>query len=431
MFYYLSLKKNFLRNNFIILFMNNKNIRVGLEIELEGKLYQTLEGKLVEKIIAEANYEPEENIWKNILEGHSFKVTEKMSPKLFELFQSVKRKLNYRKPIDFYITNSAELNAFALTRPDENDADIINLNSALVSMFDDDELRFVVGHEIGHLITRYARVVKLINFVFPEAEKMPIILAHKIELWQKVSELTADRFGYIASPSVEKCVSGFFKMASGLNTDRIDFDYKAYIADNEKILEYFSQNRNIFTHPVNPLRIKAITLFSESNLYEDFTNEKEFTPDDKLNAEMDKLIAILQTISSSPMDAYRKQFLASAGLIMASVDKNINEDEYESILESLSNYTVFPQEYLNEICHTSTEEVFKSSIINIIQQNPAERFQLLQYMANIAFSDNSIFNKEINFLFEVGENMLGLSRREIAQILASTVQQGFIPELYR
>ena len=411
--------------------MNNKNIRVGLEIELEGKLFQTLEGKLVEKIIAEANYEPEENIWKNILEGHSFKVTEKMSPKLFELFQSVKRKLNYRKPIDFYITNSAELNAFALTRPDENDADIINLNSALVSMFDDDELRFVVGHEIGHLITRYARVVKLINFVFPEAEKMPIILAHKIELWQKVSELTADRFGYIASPSVEKCVSGFFKMASGLNTDRIDFDYKAYIADNEKILEYFSQNRNIFTHPVNPLRIKAITLFSESNLYEDFTNEKEFTPDDKLNAEMDKLIAILQTISSSPMDAYRKQFLASAGLIMASVDKNINEDEYESILESLSNYTVFPQEYLNEICHTSTEEVFKSSIINIIQQNPAERFQLLQYMANIAFSDNSIFNKEINFLFEVGENMLGLSRREIAQILASTVQQGFIPELYR
>ena len=411
--------------------MNNKNLRVGLEIELEGKLYQTLEGKLVEKIIAEANYEPEENIWKNILEGHSFKVTEKMSPKLFELFQSVKRKLNYRKPIDFYITNSAELNAFALTRPDENDADIININSALVSMFDDDELRFVVGHEIGHLITRYARVVKLINFVFPEAEKMPIILAHKIELWQKVSELTADRFGYIASPSVEKCVSGFFKMASGLNTDRIDFDYKAYIADNEKILEYFSQNRNIFTHPVNPLRIKAITLFSESNLYEDFTNEKEFTPDDKLNAEMDKLIAILQTISSSPMDAYRKQFLASAGLIMASVDKNINEDEYESILESLSNYTVFPQEYLNEICHTSTEEVFKSSIINIIQQNPAERFQLLQYMANIAFSDNSIFNKEINFLFEVGENMLGLSRREIAQILASTVQQGFIPELYR
>lgn len=411
--------------------MKNNDIRVDLEIELESNLFQTLEGKLVEKIIAEANYEPEENIWKNILEGHSFKVTEKMSPKLFHIFHDVKNKLNYKKNIDFYITNSAELNAFALTRSDDKDTDIININSALISMFDDDELRFVVGHEIGHLITRYARVVRLINFIFPDPEKVPLILAHRIELWQKVSELTADRFGFIASPNVEKCVSGFFKMASGLSTDRIDFDYKAYLIDNEKILDYFTQNRNMFTHPVNPLRIKAIKLFSESSLYEDFKNEKEFNTDQVLNAEMDKLIDMLQTISTSPMDAFRKQFLASAGLIMANIDKNINDDEYESILESLSNYTVFPHEYLSEICNTSTEEVFKSSISNIIQQNPAERFQLLQYMANIAMSDNSIFNKEINFLFEVGESLLGLTRREIAQILAATLQQGFIPELYR
>lgn len=411
--------------------MKNNDIRVDLEIELESNLFQTLEGKLVEKIIAEANYEPEENIWKNILEGHSFKVTEKMSPKLYHIFHDVKNKLNYKKNIDFYITNSAELNAFALTRSDDKDTDIININSALISMFDDDELRFVVGHEIGHLITRYSRVVRLINFIFPDPEKVPLILAHRIELWQKVSELTADRFGFIASPKVEKCVSGFFKMASGLSTDRIDFDYKAYLIDNEKILEYFTQNRNMFTHPVNPLRIKAIKLFSESSLYEDFKNEKEFNTDQVLNAEMDKLIDMLQTISTSPMDAFRKQFLASAGLIMANIDKNINDDEYESILESLSNYTVFPHEYLSEICNTSTEEVFKSSISNIIQQNPAERFQLLQYMANIAMSDNSIFNKEINFLFEVGESLLGLTRREIAQILAATLQQGFIPELYR
>ena len=411
--------------------MKNNDIRVDLEIELESNLFQTLEGKLVEKIIAEANYEPEENIWKNIMEGHSFKVTEKMSPKLYHIFHDVKNKLNYKKNIDFYITNSAELNAFALTRSDDKDTDIININSALISMFDDDELRFVVGHEIGHLITRYARVVRLINFIFPDPEKVPLILAHRIELWQKVSELTADRFGFIASPNVEKCVSGFFKMASGLSTDRIDFDYKAYLIDNEKILDYFTQNRNMFTHPVNPLRIKAIKLFSESSLYEDFKNEKEFNTDQVLNAEMDKLIAMLQTISTSPMDAFRKQFLASAGLIMANIDKNINDDEYESILESLSNYTVFPHEYLSEICNTSTEEVFKSSITNIIQQNPAERFQLLQYMANIAMSDNSIFNKEINFLFEVGESLLGLTRREIAQILAATLQQGFIPELYR
>ena len=411
--------------------MNTNHVRVSLEIDLEEKIYQMLEGKMIEKIIAEANYEPEENIWKSILEGHSFKVTHEMAPKLYDLFQDVKEKLVYKKPIDFYITNSAELNAFALTRTERGEADIININSGLISMFDDEELRFVIGHEIGHLITRYARVVKLINFVFPEAENIPLILAHKIELWQKVSELTADRFGYIASPSVEKCVSGFFKMASGLSTDRIKFDYQAYIRDNEKILNYFSENRNLLSHPVNPLRIKAIELFGESKLYKAISQGEDLKHDEELSKNMEQLIDILITISSSPMDAQRKLFVASAGILMAQVDKEMDEEEYEQILEALSMYTVFPKEFLSEMCKEDVEKIFKESVKKIISQNPAERTQLLEYMASVAFCDSNMFPSEMDFLFETGEKILGLTRRETAQIMALTVQQGFIPELYK
>ena len=354
-----------------------------------------------------------------------------MAPKLYDLFQDVKSVLEFKKPIDFYITNSAELNAFALTRTERGEADIININSGLISMFDDEELRFVIGHEIGHLITRYARVVKLINFVFPEAENIPLILAHKIELWQKVSELTADRFGYIASPSVEKCVSGFFKMASGLSTDRIKFDYQAYIKDNEKILHYFSENRNLLSHPVNPLRIKAIELFGESKLYKAISLGEDLKHDEELSKNMEQLIDILITISSSPMDAQRKLFVASAGILMAQVDKEMDEEEYEQILESLSMYTVFPKEFLSEMCKEDVEKIFKESVKKIISQNPAERTQLLEYMASVAFCDSNMFPSEMDFLFETGEKILGLTRRETAQIMALTVQQGFIPELYK
>jgi len=411
--------------------MNTKHIRVLLETELEEKLYEMLEGKIIEKIVDEANYEPEENIWKNILEGHSFKVTPEMAPKLYCLFQEVKNKLEYKKPIDFYITNSPELNAFSLSRTERGESDIVNINSGLIAMFDDDELRFVVGHEIGHLMTRYARVVKLIDFVFPDLEKMPLILAHKIELWQKVSELTADRFGYIASPSIEKCVSGFFKMASGLSTARIEFDYKAYIRDNEKILQYFTENRNMFTHPVNPLRIKAIDLFSSSDLYLNLSQGNDVKHDEALSNEMGKLVNMLMTISSSSMDAHRKTFVASAGLLMAQIDTEMNKDEYEQILESLSAYTVFPKEFLSDMSKKNFPKIFQNSIKRIIEQNPSERTQLLEYMSSVAFCDSNMFPKEIDFLFEIGENMLGFTRREIAQILASTVQQGFIPELYK
>jgi len=411
--------------------MDTNHVRVSLEVDLEEKLYKMLEGEMIEKIIAEANYEPEENIWKNILEGHSFKVTHEMAPKLFDLFQDVKEKLRYSKPIDFYITNSAELNAFALTRIEKGEADIININSGLISMFDDEELKFVIGHEIGHLVTRYARVVKLIDFIFPGLEDIPLILAHKIELWQKVSELTADRFGYMASPSVEKCVSGFFKMASGLNTDRIKFDYQAYIRDNEKILDYFSENRNLLSHPVNPLRIKAIELFGESKLFAAISQGKDLERDDELDRKMQKLIEILITISSSPMDNQRKLFVASAGILMAQIDKEMDEEEYEEILEALSMYTVFPKEFLSDMIKEDVPKIFQDSIKNIISQNPAERTQLLEYMASVAFCDSNMFQNEMDFLFETGERMLGLTRRETAQIMAATLQQGFIPELYK
>lgn len=35
--------------------MNTNHVRVSLEIDLEEKIYQMLEGKMIEKIIAEAN----------------------------------------------------------------------------------------------------------------------------------------------------------------------------------------------------------------------------------------------------------------------------------------------------------------------------------------------------------------------------------------
>ena len=47
------------------------------------------------------------------------------------------------QPFRFFAVDSAELNAFALTRIEKGEADIININSGLISMFDDEELKFV------------------------------------------------------------------------------------------------------------------------------------------------------------------------------------------------------------------------------------------------------------------------------------------------
>jgi len=412
--------------------MNCEKIRIELELQLENELFQVLEGEMVESVLKDASLGPEENIWKNILQGHSFKVTPEMASPLYNLFNEVKEKLGYQKNIDFYITNTPELNAFAIPQIDENEADIVNVNSGMIGMLDDDELRFVVGHEIGHLISRFARINRLIYFVFPIPEEIPLILQNKIELWKKLSELTSDRFGYIACSRLDKCASAFFKMASGLDPVRINFDYRAYLTENEKILDYFSHNNgNIMSHPVNPLRIKAIQLFSESGLYKDFLNNVELLPDENLSVEMAKLIEVLLTLSTSELDYHRKFFIAAAGILMASLDEKLTGEEIELILDQLSAFTVFPKEFLNQIYEGGkANEIFSEAITQILALNPSERISMVAYLANLAISDNQVFTKEIDYVYEVGVSLFKMDKREVAQIIASIVQGKFVPKLY-
>jgi hypothetical protein len=342
-------------------------------------------------------------------------------------------KLGYQKKIEFYVTNEPQLNAFAVPRITDTMPDLININSGLIDMLDNDELSFVVGHEIGHLISRNARVSRLIQFIFPGDNTIPMILSHKIELWKKLSELTADRMGFLACPDLEKCVSGFFKLSSGLKTARINFNYLAYLENNEQVLKYFteSNNPNLLSHPINPIRVKALQLFSQSKSFCRLIAGEEIENDSQLDFEIDKLTNILLTLSSSEMDYHRKYFVATGGLIMSVLDNQMDQQEHENIMGVLSRYTVFPESFLKKIAESGqVEDIFNDSIDNILSKNPGERFGMLEYLVDMALSDNKIFRKEIDFVYDIGEKKFGLTRREIAQQMARNIQGKFMPKLY-
>jgi hypothetical protein len=413
--------------------MQMEKLRICSEIQLENELFELLEGDVVESILKEAQFEEDVNIWKNLLEGHSFKVTPQMAPALYQLFSEVKSRLNYQKEIEFYVTNDPQLNAFAVPRITDTMPDLINVNSGLIEMLDNDELSFVVGHEIGHLISRNARVSRLIQFIFPGSSTIPLILSHKIDLWKKLSELSADRMGFLACPNLEKCISGFFKLSSGLKTSRINFDYLAYLDNNEEVLKYFteSNNPNLLSHPINPLRVKALQVFSQSETFRRVMAGEEMEDDPQLDSETDKLTEILLTLSNSEMDYHRKYFVATGGLMMSVLDKQLDQEEHNNILGVLSRYTVFPEAFLKNIAESGqVEEIFEASITNILAKNPAERFGMLEYLVDMALSDNQIFRQEIDFVYHIGENKFGLTRREIAQHMARNIQGKFMPKLY-
>ena len=122
--------------------MDHTKIRIELEQTLGQELYTLMQGEIVENILKEAKIEKIENEWKFMLEGHSFKVNTNMAPRLFGLFHEVKDTLEFEESIDFYVTNSSQVNAFSIARLEEEQSHIINFNSALIERLDDEELKF-------------------------------------------------------------------------------------------------------------------------------------------------------------------------------------------------------------------------------------------------------------------------------------------------
>ena len=397
-----------------------------LEVELSTQIYNALQGNVVEEIIKMAKIPFSDNYYRSMLEGHSFKVEEGTLSRYYNIFNEIKETLQFTEPVDFYITGDPSVNAFAIASQEEGEPNIINVNSSLIQLMTDDELRFVIGHEMGHLINKNATLVKLINFVFPHGATIPITLQYKIRLWQQLSELVADRFGYMAMPNLNVCISAFFKMSSGLDFNKMDMKVEAFLEDNKKRLEYFRNDKgiNFATHPINPIRVEALNQFSKSV----FFNEKGTSKEDLENG-MNELIEILLKVRNTELDSNMAKFIATAGLIIANCDETISENEIDLIFSELSILEIFPKTYLEDIAQSDVVETFKESIKKLLELNPETREAMLRYLISIALADKDINVKEVELIFNIAAGELGYSPMETAQIFSQMIQIDFTPSM--
>ncbi len=130
--------------------------------------------------------------------GSQLKLSPSIAPRIFSLLREVRSPLQYEQPIDLFVGTSHNINAFAMYSLNHT-PHIISLTSSLVERMNDEELRFVLGHEIGHLHFQHYRA-RLVEHAVGENEKgesrMPSLLKRRMEIWNRLCELSADRCGF-------------------------------------------------------------------------------------------------------------------------------------------------------------------------------------------------------------------------------------------
>ncbi len=414
----LSLKEWFKKTNDIDKDLCKYNPSLELEKQIGEQIYNALQGSVVEEVLRKINRSNSDAYWRSNMEGHSLKVEKELLSDVYDLCHEVQDKLGFKEKVDFYITGDSTVNAFSVAAEKEDEPHIVNINSALFDLMTKDELKFVIGHELGHLINRDTALGRLIYFVFPEGAQIPVTLQYKIRLHDQLAELVADRYGYIATGKLNACVTAFFKMASGLDLEKMNVSIDALIADNNKRLEYFLNDKGVSrsSHPVNPIRVQALNLFA--------TAENEQTLENGMN----ELISILLKVGNNELDEHIAKFIASVGLIVASVDNNVTKDEVEQIIHSLAGLKIFPKEFLDEIAQSDVSGVFNDAVGKILDIDPGMRDGMLKYVINVVLSDKIINKDEVGIIYDFGKS-IGLSEKEISMAIASEIQQNYVPSL--
>ena len=392
---------------------------IQLEQALAGQIYNALEGDVVRFVLKNAQGSTDDDYWRSQMEGHCMKADKNLLGNFYNLCHEVQERLHFQEKVDYYVTGDSSINAFSIAAEDSEHPHIVNVNSELFNLMSEDELKFVIGHELGHLINQDTALKRLIHFVYPpQSTQIPITLQYKIHLHDNLAELVADRYGYIACGNLEACVTAFFKMASGLDLEKMQVSIEDLLTNNSEHLDYFLKGGGMshYDHPVNPIRVQAINLFASAR------NQIE------LDNGMEELIQILLKVGNNPLDEPMSVFVATAGIIAANVDGNVSKEEYEQIIQTLSGSNIFPKSFLESVLKSDVDALFQESVSTILSINPGLKPSMLEYIIGIILADREIGEKEVNFIYGIGKS-LGLSVKEISVLFAGMVQRSFNPSL--
>lgn len=209
--------------------------------------------------------------------GRYLSVCPQLNPKLFALCHQVQRVLHCSAPIDYLLRDDPSVNAFAIYIPQGKDPSLIRLNSGAIEHLTEDELKWLIGHEIGHIINHDTALDRLYDACYEwKKNTLPLSIKNGMHYHDLLRELEADRYGLLACGSEEIAMRAICKFQSGGKVEQ--FDLEAFLQMNHELALYFLQERKGLgdTHPIYPIRVEALHIFAHSKSSADL--QKQMKP---------------------------------------------------------------------------------------------------------------------------------------------------------
>ncbi|RLE52553.1 MAG: peptidase M48 [Candidatus Methanomethylicota archaeon] len=224
-----------------------------------------------------------ERIIRMQLLADSLKVSEEQCPSLWRIYKECCEVLDIDPPPDFFVERNPWPNAYTtgFTMP------VVVITSGLLEVLDEDELRFILGHELGHYKcghVLYMTMALYLSQILATIGQMTLgigrLLGTGLELallaWSRRAEFSADRAGLLAAQNDNVAIRALMKLAAPVEKIWKEVSVEAILRQAEEF-EMLSEDKlsklyKIFygvqlTHPWLILRTKEVKNWIESDQY--------------------------------------------------------------------------------------------------------------------------------------------------------------------
>ncbi|REF38312.1 M48 family metallopeptidase [Thermasporomyces composti] len=159
--------------------------------------------------------------------GSAVRAGDRQFPRLYRTYAEAAATLDVRELPELYVMTGPMPNAMCIGL----DKPFIVVNSALIDLLDEEELRFVLGHELGHARSGHALYQSVLVFLIRLSGVvawMPLgalglraLIAALME-WSRKAELSGDRAGLLAVQDPSAALRTHMKLASGGHLEDVD-----------------------------------------------------------------------------------------------------------------------------------------------------------------------------------------------------------------
>lgn len=208
----------------------------------------------------------------------AIRVSERQYPELHALRVEAAQILDLDPVPDLFVSRDPDANAYAIGI----DRPFIVVTTGLVEASDEAGLRFVVGHEMGHILSghnvlrtllmRLLRLQATIQWVPLGALGLRAVIAALME-WFRKAELTADRAGLLCSQDPQSSLRQQLLMAGAVDPAAVDLEeflqqaaeYEAGDDLRDSVLKLLTVEG--MTHPFAVVRAAQLHRWAESPQY--------------------------------------------------------------------------------------------------------------------------------------------------------------------